>query len=81
MKSEELLVIVRYAYHLSRLVSPKDAKNVGLTQFDDKVCALLKYFATHLSNDNISSFSVEKDDFYREVFDKMSSDISNMYGD
>lgn len=79
IKKEELINILKYAYFMSRVVSPISAKRVGLYNTGGEICDFYKYLIEAIEKDEPLDFSKDpEDDFLSSVYnDYIVPDINN----
>lgn len=75
MKNDELIVLLRYAYEMTRIIAPINAKKVGLNNIGNGVMDLYKYIVVDLQKGN--KIDIEKDEFLKEVFEAMKEDLDD----
>lgn len=77
MDQKKIGTILKYCFHLSRLVSPREAEEYGLHDLDGAVCD----FLNEVSNAVLEGkeLDIEGDEFYSEVYERMRSSLSEIY--
>jgi len=78
IKKEELINILKYAYLMSRVISPIEAQKVGLNGFDGAVCDFYKALVEKLQNDEEINLSEKLDDeFVNLQYECMKKDVED----
>lgn len=75
MKNEELIVLLRYAYEMTRIIAPINARKVGLNNIGNGVMDFYKYIVVDLQKGN--EIDIEHDEFLKDVFEAMKEDLDD----
>lgn len=75
MNNEELIILLKYAYSMSRVVSPMGAEREGLRHFDGAICDFYREIVTELEKNK--KINIQEDEFLSLVYKDMKEDLGD----
>lgn len=79
INKEDLIQILKYCNHVSRLVSPASATQYGLNNFDGAISDFISSVIWHITNNKeIDLHSTDEENFDADVMRRIQIDLKNM---
>lgn len=75
MNNDELITILKYAYSMSRIISPMSAEQIGLSHFDGTICDFYRDIVTALEKKE--QVNIQEDEFLSLVYKDMKADLGD----